>query len=103
MKKPARNRRAVVTAMRFKSSSVLQPKSCGFVFDGDCPLERGTGQGGPVLPRPGSMADCIDIPEAAREMDFSGFALSARLQNILGWKGCRALGDLHGVRLSELA
>ena len=55
------------------------------------------------LPRPGSVADYIVIPAAAREMPVSSFAISARLQNILGWKECRVLGDLDGLRFSEVA
>lgn len=49
------------------------------------------------------MADYIVIPAAARPMAISSVVISARLQHILCWKGCRVLGDLHGLRLSDLA
>ncbi len=49
------------------------------------------------------MTDYIVIPAAARSLELSNFELSARLQHVLGWRGCHVLGDLHGLRLSELA
>jgi hypothetical protein len=55
------------------------------------------------LPRPGSMADQIVMPVAARPMPISSFAMSSRLEHLLGWKECRTLGDLNGLRFSEVA
>jgi hypothetical protein len=55
------------------------------------------------LPRSGSMADYITIPVTARKMPVSNFAMSARLGNIMGWKKYSVLGDLEGLRFSEVA
>jgi hypothetical protein len=88
---------------RLKPLSGLKPKFCGFSFPGVCPLETWVGHKRLHLPRAGSLADYIVIPAAARGLALSNFALSMRLQNVLGWKECRLLGDLHGLRLSELA
>jgi hypothetical protein len=55
------------------------------------------------MPWPGSVADYIVIPAVALEMPVSSFALSMRLQNVLGWKECRVMGDLDGLRFSEVA
>jgi len=49
------------------------------------------------------MADHIAIPAAVREMPISNFILSMRLQNVLGWKECHMMGDLNGLRFSEMA
>jgi hypothetical protein len=91
------------TGWRLKPLSCLKPKYCGFGFQGVCPLETWGRHNHLHLPRAGSVADYIVIPAEARSLELSSFDLSVRLQNILGWKGCRVLGDLHGVRLSELA
>ena len=92
-----------MTGWRLKPLSCLKPKYCGFGFQGFCPLETWGRHNHLHLPRAGSVADYIVIPAEARSLELSSFDLSVRLQNILGWKGCRVLGDLHGVRLSELA
>jgi hypothetical protein len=103
MKSSQRDGRDTVTGRRFKPLSGLKPKFCGFCFQGVCPLETWRRHNGLRLPRTGSMADYIVIPAAARGMAISTFVLSARLQHILGWKECQVLGDLHGLRLSDLA
>ena len=92
-----------LTGHRLKSLCRLKTKACGFSLSGKCPLETWRHHNSLLLPRAGSMADYIVIPAAARGLELSNFELSARLQNILGWRGCRVMGDLDGVRLSELA
>ena len=47
--------------------------------------------------------DQLSIPESLRGRELSEFRFSGRLGHILGYKGCRLLGDLHGLRLSELS
>ena len=103
MKNSKRDGRINTTRRRFRPLFCLKPKFCGFAFQGVCPLEMWRRHKGLHLPRAGSMADYIVIPAEARGLELSNLDLSARLQNILGWKGCRVLGDLHGFRLSELA
>jgi hypothetical protein len=46
--------------------------------------------------------DCISIPAQVRKWELSAFPMSARLRNVLDYSGCRLLGDLHGLQLSEL-
>jgi hypothetical protein len=103
MKNPRRHGHHAATGRRLKSLSGLKPKFCGFCFEGVCPLESRARHKGLHLPRASSLADYIFIPAAARQLPLSTFAPSVRLQNILGWKGCRVLGDLHGLRMSEMA
>lgn len=92
-----------MTGRRLKPRAGLKPKFCGFGFQGVCPLETWICHKRLHLPRAGSVADYIVIPAEARSLELSNFDLSARLQNIMGWKGCHVLGDLDGFRLSELA
>ena len=46
--------------------------------------------------------DCIDIPTQARGRELSGLPMSVRLRHILDYGDCQVLGDLHGMRFSEL-
>jgi DNA-directed RNA polymerase alpha subunit len=61
------------------------------------PLEDGH------FPKRNSSEDFIFVPVELRSWELGKFALSARLQNVLGWRNCRVLGDLHGLRVSDLA
>ena len=97
-----RNGEAALTGCRLKSSAGLKPRACGFKSPSVCPLETVEFHRYMPLPRPGCMADKIAIPVAARAMPISSYAMSSRLQNVLGWKECRTLGDLEGLRFSEV-
>ena len=77
-------------------------KCYGFCPRGECPLRWQVSAECPKLPRRGTLEDYISIPAPARGLDISSLDLSARLQHILGWKGFRVLGDLHGQHLSDL-
>jgi hypothetical protein len=103
MKKSRQNGWAAVTGRRFKHLAGLKPRPCGFSFQCVCPLESEHTRGRVKLPLAGSMADYISIPAAARRFELSELPMSVRLKNVLGWKACRLLGDLDGVRFSELA
>ena len=59
-------------------------------------------QEGVQIPRRNSPEDLIVIPPVARTWELSAFPLASRLAHILGGRGCRRLGDLHGLRLSEI-
>lgn len=62
--------------------------------------------GGPLVaglwPARNSPTDFIFIPRAMRGCDLAQFVLTTRLSSILGIRNCRRLGDLHGLRLSDL-
>ncbi len=47
--------------------------------------------------------EAIQIPEAERDRGMSSFAVSARLAHLLEFKNVRRLGDLHGLKIHELA
>ena len=55
----------------------------------------------PQAKRPNS-PDCIHVPASARGRELSAFPMSVRLRHVLDHGGCRLLGDLHGLRYSEL-
>ncbi len=103
MKESERTEQAALAGCRFKAPYGLKPRACGFRLPGVCPLETSEFRRYMPLPQRGCMADQIVIPVAVREMPISSFTLSMRLQNILGWKECRMLGDLNGLRFSEVA
>jgi hypothetical protein len=48
-------------------------------------------------------ADRVSIPPKARGVPISAFPLSFRLRNLLGWKGIKLMGDLHGLSYKALA
>ncbi len=103
MKKSRQNGRTALTGRRFKPLAGLKLRPCGFSFQGVCPLESDHPRARVHLPLAGSMADYISIPAAARGLELSDLPMSLRLKNVLGWKACHVLGDLDGVRFSELA
>ena len=49
-----------------------------------------------------SLADFIFIPLEFRRWRISRFSLSARLERVLTSRDCRVLGDLHGLRLTDV-
>ena len=57
---------------------------------------------GGKLPKPNSPQDFLFIPVEVRNWEISRFAMSARLEHILGWRNCRVMGDLHGLRITDL-
>jgi hypothetical protein len=103
MKESQRNHQIVKTGCRLKSTADPKHRGCGLRLRGVCPLATVEFYKYLPLPWPGSMADQIAIPLAVRKMPVSNFTMSVRLQNILGWKECRVMGDLDGLRFSELA
>jgi hypothetical protein len=54
------------------------------------------------IPRRKSEEDVIVIPLSVREWELAEFKFSARLTNALGAMECRQVGQLHGLRYSEI-
>ena len=86
----------------FRSFNELDTQRCVYYRTRACPWRTRLPPGNGRLPKRNSPQDFIFIPAEVGHWEISRFALSARLENILGWRGCRVLRDLHGLRLSDL-
>lgn len=86
----------------FRNFSELESQRCVYHRSRACPWRAKALLKNGRLPQRNSPQDFIFIPVEVRRWEISRFALSARLANILGWRACRVLGDLHGLRLSDL-
>lgn len=94
---PPRARPAAIRAF-----SELESQRCIYYRSQACPWRAKVPLDNGKFPKRNSPQDFIFIPSEVRGWEISKFALSARLEHILGWRGCRVLGDLHGLRLSDL-
>ena len=84
-----------------KPATRWKPKACGFCVPGSCPVETSRGLR-LHFPAPGRPGDRLIIPREVWRQDFSRYALSVRLRNLLGVAGIGRLGDLDGRQLSQL-
>jgi hypothetical protein len=102
MKKLQRYGRTGGKSSRLETLPDMRLNCYGFCSRICCPLKWRAVAEGSHLPEQGAPEDCLSIPAVARGRDISSLNLSVRLRNVLGWKGCRVLGDLQGMHLSEL-
>ena len=80
----------------------LKLQKCMFFRQQICPWAVRMPQATGCLPRRNSPGDFIFIPAQVRGWEISRFETSSRLGNALGNMNCRVLGDLHGLRLSDI-